>query len=452
MNLDPRDPLVKRAPGSYSRGLAWKAGALRETLWLPGARLGRSQFYFGWQADSGDLPIGRPIDVGIAPDYAEKCAWGLGRKRGETMQGRLAVLKEYGRPFVIEEYAVPDPEPGAIVLRMSQSAICGSDMHMWRGDSIAVPLPPGGRAMGHEGSGVVAKLGKGVKYDGLGRPLSEGDRVVHSVVVGCHSCHMCMRGDINLCVRKIPAPPAGQAPYFTGTFADYYYVPPGAPVFKVPAELAGDVIAPINCAMGTVTQGLLSSGVGFGDTVVIQGAGGLGLTGAAVAKDLGADNVIVMDRLQNRLDLAREFGADHVINISEHATADERIQSVINLTDGRGADVVLELVGLETLLPEGVAMLRPGGTFVDIGLWFKGRTVAFDPSTIVMSGKKIMGSAMYNPGILPRILDFLLRTKGTRPFEKLVSHRFSLDEIDKAFDQSEWDHRHTPIVRAVLVP
>lgn len=367
------------------------------------------------------------------------------------MRGRLAVLKEYGKPFVIEEYDVPDPEPGAIIIRVTQSAICGSDMHMWRGDSAAVPIPRGGRAMGHEGTGTVVKLGKGVTHDGLGRPLTEGDRVVHSVIIGCHSCHMCMRGDINLCVRKIRTPAAGEAPYFTGTFADYYYVRPGAPVFKVPDELSDDVIAPINCAMGTVTQGLLASGVGFGNHVVIQGAGGLGLTGVAVAKDLGADQVIVIDRLQNRLDLASEFGADHVINVSEHPAVEERVRIVHDLTEGRGADVVLELVGLETLLPEGIAMLRPGGTFVDIGLWFP-RTIAFDPSTIVMSGKKIMGSAMYNPGVLPRILDFLVRVKGTRPFERLVSHHFPLDRIDDAFDQSEWDQRDTPIVRAVLVP
>jgi threonine dehydrogenase-like Zn-dependent dehydrogenase len=368
------------------------------------------------------------------------------------MQGRLAVLKNYGKPFVIEEYQVPDPEPGAVVLRMTQSAICGSDMHMWRGDSSAVPIPPGGRAMGHEGSGIVVKLGKGVTHDGLGRSLAEGDRVIHSVIVGCHSCHMCMRGDINLCVRKVATPPAGQAPFFTGTFADYYYVRPGAPIFKVPDELSDDVIAPINCAMGTVAHGLISSGVRFGDTVVIQGAGGLGLTGTAIAKDLGADQVIVIDQLQNRLDLAREFGADHVINVTDLPTPQERVERVRELTDGRGADVVLELVGLETLLTEGVAMLRPGGTFVDIGLWFPGRTIAFDPSTIVMSGKKIMGSAMYNPGLLPQILDFLVRSKGIRPFDRLVSHHFSLDKIDEAFDQSEWDHRETPIVRAVLVP
>ncbi|HSY14736.1 MAG TPA: zinc-binding dehydrogenase [Jatrophihabitantaceae bacterium] len=368
------------------------------------------------------------------------------------MQGRLAVLKAYGQPFAMEEYDVPEPEPGALVVRVTQSAICGSDLHMWRGDTLLNAIPDGGRAMGHEGTGIVWKLGDGVTHDSLGYPVSAGDRIIHSVVVGCNSCHMCLRGDVNLCVRKVATPPAAIAPHFVGTFADFYYVRPGQQFFLVPRELSDDALAPVNCAMGTVMQGLISAGVGQGDSIVIQGAGGLGLAGTAMAKDMGVDRVIVVDLLENRLELAKAFGADHVINASELATADERIHAVRDFTRGRGADAVFEVVGAEALLPEGVAMLRPGGTFVDIGLWFAGRQIAFDPASIVLSGKRIMGSAMYRPSVLPRILDFLVRTKDTRPFDQLVSHRFALGDIDQAFHQSEWEHKSTPIVRAVLVP
>jgi threonine dehydrogenase-like Zn-dependent dehydrogenase len=368
------------------------------------------------------------------------------------MHGRLAVLTSYGEPFALREYRVPDPEPGALVVKVSQSSICGSDLHMWRGDSAASPIPEGGRAMGHEGTGVVWKLGAGVTHDSLGQAVSEGDRIIHSVIIGCNNCHMCLRGDVNLCVRKVATPPAAEEPHFVGTFADYYYVRPGQPFFRVPEELSDDVLAPVNCAMGTVTQGLISAGVGQGDAVVIQGAGGLGLTGTAMAKDMGADRVIVIDRLENRLQLAKQFGADYVINVAELTSAEDRIAAVMECTRGRGADVVLELVGLETLLPEGIAMLRPGGTFVDIGLWFAGRQIAFDPATIVMSGKRVMGSAMYHPIVLAKILDFLVRTKNTRPFDRLASHQFALDDINDAFQQSEWENKDTPIVRAVITP
>jgi D-arabinose 1-dehydrogenase-like Zn-dependent alcohol dehydrogenase len=241
-------------------------------------------------------------------------------------QGRLAVLTAYGEPFEVREYPVPDPGPGAMVVKVTQSAICGSDLHMWRRDSEGIPVPPGGRAMGHEGTGTVFRLGEGVTTDFLGAPLAEGDRVIHSVIVGCHRCHLCLRGEENLCLNKTVTPPAGTFPYFVGTFADYYYVPAGMPVFKVPDGLRDDVLAPVNCAMGTATQALMSAGCGQGDYVVVQGAGGLGLTATAMAKDMGADKVIVLDRIDARLEVAREFGADHTINVEEFPTADQRVK------------------------------------------------------------------------------------------------------------------------------
>jgi L-iditol 2-dehydrogenase len=236
-----------------------------------------------------------------------------------------------------------------------------------------------------------------------------------------------------------------------GTFGDYYYVAPGTPVFRVPEELSDDVLGPVNCAMGTATQAVLSAGVGQGQTVVIQGAGGLGLTATAMAKDMGAHRVIVFDRQAKRLELAREFGADTTVNIEEVNTVDERVELVFDTTEGRGADVVLEFVGMPELVSEGLKMLRRGGTYVDVGQFFS-RGVEFDPSMIVMTGKRLMGSAMYRPAVLSMILDFLVRTKDTRPFASLVSHRFALEDINTAFVQSEWVAQQTPIVRAAIVP
>ena len=124
------------------------------------------------------------------------------------------------------------------------------------------------------------------------------------------------------------------------------------------------------------------------------------------------------------------FGADRVINVSDVPNTADRVAAVHELTDG-GADVVLELVGSPDLLPEGVAMLGRGGTFVEIGLFFSGRTVAFDPSTLVMSGKRIIGSNGYRPFLLPVILDYLVTAQDLLPFDQLVSHRFALDEGDR---------------------
>ena len=365
-------------------------------------------------------------------------------------KGRVVVVAEHGKPFEIREYDLPDPEPGAIIMRITQAGICGSDLHMWRGDQSHVPLPATGRVMGHEGTGVVYKLGSGVSTDSLGTPIREGDRMMHMGFFPCNHCHMCLRGELSWCANR-QYPSGDVFPYFTGTYADFLYLPPRHPAFRVPDELPDDILGPVNCAIGTVTQGLMNAGAREGQSVVIQGAGGLGLNAVAMAKDMGADRVIVLDRLENRLRLAEEFGADHTVNIEEYNIPETRIQRVRELTGGRGADIVMELVGRPDLLAEGVEMLSNGGTFVEIGDIIPGRQVSIDPSRL-LTGKRIIGSLMYKPSTLATIIEYLVRKQGTVPFHKIVSHKFRLAEVNEAFPQSEWNQRQTEITRAMLIP
>ena len=133
------------------------------------------------------------------------------------------------------------------------------------------------------------------------------------------------------------------------------------------------------------------------------------------------------------------------------ASPEERIERVRELTEGVGANVVVELVGLAELLPEGVAMLRAGGTFLEIGNMVWGKTVPFDPSTM-LSGKRIIGSAGSQPWVIPKVLRFLSKSRDRFPFEKLASHTFPLDKINDAFQEAEWAGRHTNVVRAYLTP
>jgi threonine dehydrogenase-like Zn-dependent dehydrogenase len=368
------------------------------------------------------------------------------------MKGRVVVVREYGQPFEIQEYDVPEPEPGAVLLRMTQAGICGSDLHTWRGDQTQqhLPIPPTGRVMGHEGTGVVEALGADVTTDSLGTVIREGDRIVYSAVFPCYRCPQCLQGDTNWCANR-GYPVAGVYPYFTGTYADFLYLPPRHPLFRVPDQLPDDILAPVNCALGTVTTGLQRAGLREGQYVVIQGAGGLGLNATAMAKDMGADRVIVLDRLENRLRLAEEFGADHTINIEEFNTPETRLRRVRELTNGRGADVVMELVGRAELMAEGIDMLSNGGTFVEIGDIVRGRGVSIDPSKL-LAGKSILGSRMYRPSLLPTLLEFLVRNRHRLPFHKMVSHRFPLAEVNQAFARAEWDQRQTEVTRAVLVP
>ena len=163
------------------------------------------------------------------------------------MKGRVVVVKEYGKPFEIQEYDVPEPENGAVLLRMTQAGICGSDLHTWRADQSQehLPIPVNGRVMGHEGTGVIEVLSDNVATDTLGTPVQQGDRVIYSAVFPCYRCHLCLKGDTNWCANR-EYPTAGVHPYFTGTYADFLYLPPRHPFFRVPDELPDEILGPVN--------------------------------------------------------------------------------------------------------------------------------------------------------------------------------------------------------------
>jgi L-iditol 2-dehydrogenase len=370
--------------------------------------------------------------------------------------GRAAIFFESGRDFELRDLPIPEVEPDAALARMTLANICGSDLHTWRGEfRSASGTSPTGYVPGHEGSGRIAALGRNVRADSLGHPLKEGDRVVFTYFFPCGRCATCLDGIPNACPTRFSRfgpRTADRSPYFTGTYAEYYYLRPGHYVFKVPDELSDEVVAPANCALAQVIHGIRESGLRFGDAIVLQGAGGLGLNAAAVAKDMGAGRVIVVDRIPARLELARRFGADEVVDASALPTPEERIDRVKQLTDGLGAHVAMDLVGAPAVIAEGLDMLRPGGTYVEIGC-IHSCEVKLDPSKLVWGNRRLIAMTHYNPWVLPRALDFLLRTKSTYPFDDLLSHKFPLEQINDAFRQAEWVGRADPgkVVRAALV-
>jgi threonine dehydrogenase-like Zn-dependent dehydrogenase len=367
--------------------------------------------------------------------------------------GRAAVFFGPGRPFQIRELPLPEVEPDAVLVRVALANVCGSDLHFWRGDA-PLRLPDDGWIYGHEMTGRVARLGARVKTDSLGRPLKEGDRVAYAYFYPCGRCRACLNGEPASCMFKVGRPLGpSEFPHFHGAFAEYYYLKPGGAVFVVPDALPDALVAPVNCALSQVIFGLHRGGLRFGDTIVIQGAGGLGVQAAAVAKDMGAAVVVVVDQIPGRLELARAFGADHTINVKEVADRRERVRLVREWTGGAGADLACDFVGFPQVIPEGIEMLRPGGTYVEIGTISRGVTVELEPAALVWGAKRIVGVIMYDPWVIPRALDFLVRNRARWPFERLLSHTYPLERIDQAFADSEWHARETTtITRAALVP
>jgi len=350
--------------------------------------------------------------------------------------GKAAVLLGPGKGYEIQEFEIPAPEPDAVVIAVSMGGICGSDLHIWRGDSPLFAAMSGNVA-GHEMTGRVHALGSNVKTDSLGRPLKEGDRVCYSYFYYCGRCYQCNKSEFAACPNKLLTMGPGISK-FSGAYGQYYYLKPGGRIFKVPDEVTDEMAVPVNCALSQVTYGLAKAGLQYGDTVAIQGAGGLGLNAIAVAKEMGADAVIAIDGVPSRLDLARRFGADEVVDISQVAQAADRVARVKALTGGRGADIVVEVVGLPAVVPEGIQMLREGGTYLEMGNISFGNSTSLDPSQLVWGSKKIAGVVMYDPWVIPEALDFLVRTKDKYPHQDVVSHKFPLDKINDAFNNSEW--------------
>ena len=367
--------------------------------------------------------------------------------------GKAAVFFGPGRPFEIRELPLPDVEPDAVLIRVALANVCGSDLHFWRGDA-PLRLPQDGWIYGHEMTGRVARLGARVKTDSLGRPLKEGDRVAYTYFYPCGRCRACLANEPAACPLKIERPLGpSQFPHFHGAFAEYYYLRPRGAIFVVPDSLTDELVAPVNCALAQVIFGLGRAGLAFGDSVVIQGAGGLGVQAAAVAKDMGAATVIVIDQLAGRLELARAFGADHTINLKEIVDRRERVSLVREWTGGVGADVACDFVGFPQVIAEGIEMLRSGGTYLEIGTISRGAKVELEPSLLVWGSKTIVGVIQYDPGVIPRALDFLVRNRARWPFDRLISHKYPLEKIDQAFAESEWHAKETTrITRAALTP
>jgi threonine dehydrogenase-like Zn-dependent dehydrogenase len=366
---------------------------------------------------------------------------------------RAAVFFGPGKPFEIRDVPVPEVEPEGILVKVTLANICGSDLHFWRGDA-PLRLPEDGWIFGHEMAGRVARLGSRIATDSLGRPLKEGDRIAYAYFYPCGRCHACLHKEPAACPNKIERPAGpGTFPHLHGAFADHYYLRPGGAVFKVPDSLPDEVVAPVNCALAQVLYGLHVAGVRFGDRVVIQGAGGLGVQAAAVAKDMGAETVIVVDQIPGRLELARAFGADHTINLREVPEARERVKLVLQWTGGIGADVACDFVGFPGVIPEGLDMLRAGGTYLEVGTISRGAKVELDASRLVWGSKRIVGVIQYDPWAIPRALDFLVRTRDRWPWGRIISHTYPLGRINEAFAASEWHNRETTsITRAALAP
>jgi L-iditol 2-dehydrogenase len=351
---------------------------------------------------------------------------------------KAAVLEEYNKPLRIGEVPIPEVEPGGILVKIEIAGICGTDVHQWRGNlGLKAPLP---NIPGHEAVGRIVKLGGDFLRDSVGDQLHIGDRIMWAHV-SCGSCFWCtIAHQPTICPNRVMygIRHSDTYPYLTGGFAEYEYVIPGTETLKVPEELQNAEVIGVGCAFRTVVSAFERlRGISTQESVVIQGSGPIGLYSTLLAAEGGAGKLIVVGAPKIRLDLARRWGADHIINIEEVTDPSERMAEILALTEKRGPDVVVEASGGATAFREGLEMVRKGGRYLVIGQGSMELTASIIPGMVALKHLEIIGNCSAVIGHYSKALQFI-KDKGDKyAFADIVTRQYSLNEINEALASME---------------
>jgi S-(hydroxymethyl)glutathione dehydrogenase/alcohol dehydrogenase len=361
-----------------------------------------------------------------------------------------AVLKEFGRPQVVERIRVRDPGPGEVLVRLHAAGVCHSDVGQADGD-WPFPLPA---VLGHEGAGIVEAIGPDV----VG--VSVGSRVLLSSAPGCGACRHCAVGRPILCQRSLAAMSAGTLTTggtplegATGPIAAYallscfseHAVVASRSIVPLPDAVSFEVGALIGCAVITgVGAAIATLDIEAGSNGAVIGAGGVGVNAIQGARARGATAVLAADVVAARLEQARRFGATDAID----ARSEGRVTELREAAADDGLDWAIVTVGAADAVQLGFDLVGPGGVVCVVGLLPQNQPVSIDMLDLVTYEKRIVGSAYgsLDPrALIPRIIDLYL--DGRLLLDELVSARLPLEGINDAFDLS----RRAEGIRPVLV-
>lgn len=348
---------------------------------------------------------------------------GIGDDVPRTM--KAAVFVEPGR-IELQERPVPEIGPGEALIRVTTTTICGTDVHILKGE---YPVEPG-RIVGHEPVGVIAKLGEGVTGYQIGQ------RVIVGAITPCGQCHACLSGNLSQCgadtehgfARAIGGWRLGNT--IDGCQAEYVRVPFAmANLTPVPDDLTDEQVLLCPDILSTGFGGAESGGIRIGDTVAIFAQGPIGLCATAGARLLGASQIITVDTLPYRLDVSRRLGADVTIN----ALDEDPVEAILKLTGGRGVDVAIEALGRQETFENALRVLRPGGVLSSLGVYSGKLTLPLDAFAAGIGDHRIVTTLC--PGGKERMRRLLnVVASGRVDLRPLVTHRFSLDQIQEAYD------------------
>jgi threonine dehydrogenase-like Zn-dependent dehydrogenase len=362
------------------------------------------------------------------------------------MKAFAAVLEAFNAPLAWREFEVLPPAPGGLTVKIEAAGICGSDLHMWEGKDPRTPLPI---ILGHEAVGRVLASG-GEKRDITGRIVREGDLIAWDRGVTCGECHYCV-------VRKAPylCPnrrvyginmSCAEPPFLLGGYAEVIQLLPRTNVLIVPSEIDPALLVAASCSGATAAHAVESCDIHPGDEVIVQGPGPLGLFVLAFALERGATQAAISGSQRNgwKLETARRFGATAIL---DGQTSEERLQQVRALTDGRGAQAVIECSGSMAAHQEGLKWVAPGGAYAWAGAAVPiGELSVGVYEDVVRKNVRIQGVWVSDTSHFYQAAQLVLG--GRYPFAEMVTHRFPLSQADQALRSLQ--QRET--LKAVLVP
>src|SRR5215469_8856417 len=353
-----------------------------------------------------------------------------------------ATLVEPGH-YELREFPLPEPAPGCVLVKMQFSGICGTDKHTYQGFTtqygerkLEFPL-----IQGHENVGTVAAIGGDGKYiDFEGISLKAGDRVVVGANVSCGYCYYC-RHDFPYCCCENTLDygnllSAKNPPYLFGGWSQYLYVIPGSFLVKVPDDLPSEVavlteIFAVSVGLDRAKQmsAFPNESFRFDDTVVVLGVGPLGMCFLMKARMLGAGTIIAVDLSDYRLEFAKRLGADYLISAAK-CSKTERLQMVKDLTNGRGADMVIETAGVPEAVPEALEMLRVSGLLVEAGNFSDLGEIPLSPHRhLCAKNVRILAVGGEEPAAYGPSMRQMARYMKHYPLREFVTHRFPLRDV-----------------------
>jgi len=311
------------------------------------------------------------------------------------------------------------PGPNDALMKVTCTTICGTDVHIWKGEYPVVS----GLTLGHEPVGVAVALGSNVNAVKL------GDRVISGAITPCGVCNSCQTGHGSQCGGKaIGGWRLGNT--IDGTQAEYVLIPnANYNLAKIPSNLSDIQVLMCPDVMSTGFSGAEVAKVKIGDSVAIFAQGPIGLSSTVASRLLGATTIIGVDANQRRLEMAKQMGCDHTVNINDV----DPVKEILKLTNEDGVDVSIEALGTQKTLENSMRVLKPGGSIGNLGVYSKDLTIPLDAYCAGLADKSIVASLC--PGGRNRMERLMNVIKSQRAdFSKLVTHKFTLDDIITAYD------------------